>query len=107
MVSFINFAKIASICVGFHLGTLHGYFFVLRVLTKFEFPPRISNKTCLNKPFLHILDNFQNAYLISSTRISAKLQQELKTNISTFKVTNWQLKNIRCLKISFFFAFYV
>ena len=23
---FFNFARIASICVGFHLGTLHGYF---------------------------------------------------------------------------------
>ena len=23
----VNFARIASICVGFHLGTLHGYFF--------------------------------------------------------------------------------
>ena len=27
MVSFVNFARIASICVGFHVGTLHGYFF--------------------------------------------------------------------------------
>ena len=27
MVSFVNFARIASICEGFHLGTLHGYFF--------------------------------------------------------------------------------
>ena len=27
MVSFVNFAMIASICVGFHLGTLHGYLF--------------------------------------------------------------------------------
>ena len=27
MVSFVNFARIVSICVGFHLGTLHGYFF--------------------------------------------------------------------------------
>ena len=26
MVSFVNYARIASICVGFHLGTLHGYF---------------------------------------------------------------------------------
>ena len=25
MISFVNFAMIASICVGFHLGTLHGY----------------------------------------------------------------------------------
>ena len=27
MISFVNFAMIASICVGFHFGTLHGYFF--------------------------------------------------------------------------------
>ena len=27
MISFVNFARIASICVGFRLGTLHGYFF--------------------------------------------------------------------------------
>ena len=26
MISFVNFARIASICVGFDLGTLHGYF---------------------------------------------------------------------------------
>ena len=27
IISFANFARITSICVGFHLGTLHGYFF--------------------------------------------------------------------------------
>ena len=29
MASFLNFARIASICIGFHLGTLQGYFFHL------------------------------------------------------------------------------
>ena len=48
MITFVNFARIASICVGFDLGTLHGYFFHLRLLAKFEFPARISDKTCLN-----------------------------------------------------------
>ena len=48
MVSFVNFARIANTCVGFHLGTLHGYFFSPRRLAKFEFPIRISNKTCLD-----------------------------------------------------------
>ena len=47
MISFVNFARIASICVVFHFGTLHGYFFT-KLLAKFEFPVRISNKTCLN-----------------------------------------------------------
>ena len=27
MVSFVNFERIASICVGFDFGTLRGYFF--------------------------------------------------------------------------------
>ena len=27
MISFVNFARIAGICVGFYLGTLQGYFF--------------------------------------------------------------------------------
>ena len=27
MDSFVNFARIASICVGFYLGTLQSYFF--------------------------------------------------------------------------------
>ena len=49
MISFVNFARIASLGVGFHLGTLHGYFFSIRLLAKFEFPARTSNKTCLNK----------------------------------------------------------
>ena len=48
MVSFVNFARIASICVGFHFGTLRGYFFSLGLLAKFEFPARISNKTFHN-----------------------------------------------------------
>ena len=26
MISFVNFARIANICVGFDLGTLHGCF---------------------------------------------------------------------------------
>ena len=52
MISFVNFARIASICVGFDLGTLHGYFFQPRLLAKFEFPARMSNKTCLNEKYL-------------------------------------------------------
>ena len=48
MVSFVNFARIASICVGFLLGTLHGYFFHQKLLAKSEFPAPISNKTYLN-----------------------------------------------------------
>ena len=47
MVSFGNFARIASICVGFHLGTLHGHFFT-KTLAKFEFLTLTSNNTCLN-----------------------------------------------------------
>ena len=40
VISFVNFPKIASICVG--------YFFSLRLLAKFELPTGIPNETCLN-----------------------------------------------------------
>ena len=48
MISFVNFARIASICMDLNPGTWHGYFFPPRLLAKFEFLARISNKTCLN-----------------------------------------------------------
>ena len=41
MVSFGNFARIASLCFGFHLGTLHGF------LAKYEFPAQTYNRACL------------------------------------------------------------
>ena len=42
MTTFGNFAKRASLCVDFHLGTLHIYFFSPRLLAKFGFDARIS-----------------------------------------------------------------
>ena len=38
MISFVNFARIASICVGFHLGTLHGNFFHKDFWPNLNFP---------------------------------------------------------------------
>ena len=38
MISFVNFARIASICVGFDLGTLHGYFFHQDIWPNLNFP---------------------------------------------------------------------
>ena len=38
MISFVNFARIASICVVFHLGTLHGYFFHQDFWPNLNFP---------------------------------------------------------------------
>ena len=38
MISFVTFARIASICVGFHLGTLHGYFFQKDFWPNLNFP---------------------------------------------------------------------
>ena len=46
MVSFVNFARIASIWVGFHLGTLHVYFFHQDFWPNLN-QARISNETCL------------------------------------------------------------
>ena len=48
-VGFGNFARIASLCAGFHLVHLHYMVsFSLKLLAKFEFPPRSSNKTCID-----------------------------------------------------------
>ena len=38
MVSFVSFARIAVICVDFHLGTLHGYFFHKDFWPNLNFP---------------------------------------------------------------------
>ena len=48
MISFVNFARIARICMEFNNVTLHGYFFPPSLLAKFEFLARTSNKPCLN-----------------------------------------------------------
>ena len=38
MVSFVNFARISRLCVGLHLGTLHGYFFHQDFWPNLNFP---------------------------------------------------------------------
>ena len=48
MVSFVNFARIASICVGFHLGTLQGYFFHQDFWPNLNFPLEYQMKLVLN-----------------------------------------------------------
>ena len=48
MVSFVNFARIASIFVGFHLGTLHGYFFHQDFWPNLNFPLECQIKLVLS-----------------------------------------------------------
>ena len=38
MISFVNFTRIAIICVDFHLGTLHDYVFHQDFWPNFNFP---------------------------------------------------------------------
>ena len=38
MICFVNFARMASICAGFDLGTLHGYFFHQDFWPNLNFP---------------------------------------------------------------------
>ena len=47
MISFVNFARIASICVGFDLGTLHGYFFHQDFWPNLNFPLEYQTKLVL------------------------------------------------------------
>ena len=48
MISFVNFARIASICVGFHLGTLQAYFFHLDFWPNLNFRLECQIKLVLN-----------------------------------------------------------
>ena len=52
MISFVNFARIASICVGFDLGTLHGYFFHQDFWPNLNFPLEYQIKLVLITPEL-------------------------------------------------------
>ena len=47
MIGFVNFARIANICVGFHLGTLHGYFFHQDFWPNLNFPLQYQIKRVL------------------------------------------------------------
>ena len=49
MVGFVNFAGVASNLCGFSSWYIAWLLFSLRLLAKFEFPARISNKTCLKR----------------------------------------------------------
>ena len=48
IVSFGNFARIASLCVGFLLGTLHGYYFHSDFWPNLNFPLEHQIKLVLN-----------------------------------------------------------
>ena len=58
MISFVNFARVASICAGFHLGTLQGYFFHQDLWSNLNFPLEyqiilvliINGKQAINMP---------------------------------------------------------
>ena len=51
MVSFVNFARIASLWVDFHLGTLHGYFFNQDFWPNLNFPLECQIKLILMSRF--------------------------------------------------------
>ena len=53
MFSFGNFARMASLCVSFDLGTLHGYFFHRDFCSNLNFSAQASHKTSLNKILLN------------------------------------------------------
>ena len=48
MISLVNFARIASICVGFDLGTLHCYFFQQDFWPNLNFPLEYQIKLVLS-----------------------------------------------------------
>ena len=54
MVGFGNFARKASLCVGFHPGTLHGYFFYWDFWPNLNFPLEHQTKIVLTLSALSI-----------------------------------------------------
>ena len=64
MASFVNFARIASICVGFHLGTLQGYF------SQQDFWPNL---------------NFQLEYQINLVLKCYELLDKITSSLATFE----------------------
>ena len=65
MISFVNFAGIASIYVGFDFGTLHGYFFHQDFWPNLNFPLEYQVKLVLI--FSNLLLFFQTFYCDSSS----------------------------------------
>ena len=55
MISFDNLARIESICVGFHLGTLHGHFSHLDFWPNLNFLLEDQIKLVLNIKVLYTL----------------------------------------------------
>ena len=70
MISFVNFERIASICVGFDLGELHGYFFHQDFWPNLNFPLEYEIKLVLT--LLHSFRTFSEHFLNCSKRCSAK-----------------------------------
>ena len=65
MISFVNFARVASICAGFHLGTLQGYFFHQDFWPNLNFP--------LEYQIILVL-NFNSGQLRLIARITSSVQ---------------------------------
>ena len=59
MISFVNFARIASICVGFDLGTLDGYFSHQDLWPNLNFPLEYQIKLVSGKS----VREFKGAYV--------------------------------------------
>ena len=63
MVSFVNFARIASLCVGFHFGTLHGYVFHQDFWPNLNFQLEYQIKLVLNFRNASVAHCFRNLSL--------------------------------------------
>ena len=73
--------------MGFHLGTLMGYLSSLRLLAKFEFPTRTSNKICLKWPTEIIqINNFSFNGPYSSFHLKTKFWGQNNKNVHFFLV---------------------
>ena len=65
MTNFVSFARITSICVDFHLGTLHGYIFHQNDWPNLNFPLEYQMKLVLTShENFHVHSAYQEADLV-------------------------------------------
>ena len=74
MVSFVNSARIVVICVGFHLGTSHGYFFHKDFWPNLNFPLEYQIKLVLICMRVYSVISIQFCYSFNAQTYSKFIQ---------------------------------
>ena len=86
MISFVNFSRIESICVVFHLGTLHGYFFHQDFWPNLNFPLEYQIKRVLKS--IETVEN--NVEYVKITTSDKNFHEKMQHFLQIF-LPGWEL----------------